>query len=67
MKSSFLPVVGDIFTSDPSATGTLDTPNDPRLTEPQNPVAKFLSNPGNELQWLGKKLTMYGGGIRLGW
>ena len=62
-----IPIAGDILSSEPAATGTLDAPNDPRLKEPKSPVAKLLDDPMNELKWLGKKLTMFGGGIRLGW
>ena len=64
-----IPIAGDILSSEPAATGTLqDAPKpEARPGEPTNAVAKFLGDPMNELEWLGKKLTKFGGGIRLGW
>jgi len=64
-----VPVVGDLAIADPVAAGTLEAAerDKARAAAPKTAVAKFLDDPINELEWLGKKLTSFGGGIRLGW
>ena len=68
-----VPVVGDILTSDPLASGTLEGAKQQaaRAQQPKSAAAKILDNPMNELEYVGKQalrgLKSIGGAILFGY
>jgi hypothetical protein len=68
-----VPVVGDILTSDPLASGTLEGAKQQaaRAQQPKSAAAKILDDPMNELEYVGKQalrgLKSIGGAILFGY
>jgi len=71
-----VPVVGDIFTADPAASGTLEGAQQAAMEvrrqeqQPKSTAAKILDDPLNELEYVGKQilggLKAVGGSILFG-
>lgn len=67
-----VPVVGDIFTADPTASGTLEGAQQQalRAQQPRSAAAKILDDPLNELEYAGQQilggLKTIGGAILFG-
>lgn len=67
-----IPVVGDVLTADPVASGTLEGAKQQavRAQQPKSTVAKIVDDPMNELEYAGKQalkgLKSFAGGIIFG-